>query len=81
MAKTQGATGSIPGQGIRSHTLLPRVRLPQLKISCVQKDGNNDPISKTAKETQMKRTDFWTLWEKVRVGLFERTLKHVYYHM
>ena len=24
----------------------------------------------------------WTLWEKVRVGSFERiTLKHVYYHM
>ena len=28
----------------------------------------------------MYRTDFWTLWEKVRVGCFERTaLKHVYY--
>ena len=26
-------------------------------------------------------TDFWTLWEKVRVGWFERiALKHVYYH-
>ena len=26
------------------------------------------------------RTDFWTLWEKARVGCFERTaLKHVYY--
>ena len=24
------------------------------------------------KETQMYRTDFWTLWEKVRVGCFER---------
>ena len=24
----------------------------------------------------------WTLWEKARVGLFERiALKHVYYHM
>ena len=32
------------------------------------------------KETQMYRTDFWTLWEKARVGCFERTaLKHVYY--
>ena len=31
-------------------------------------------------ETQMYRTDFWTLWEKVRVGCFERTaLKHIYY--
>ena len=24
------------------------------------------------KETQMYRTDFWTLWEKARVGCFER---------
>ena len=31
-------------------------------------------------ETQMYRTDFWTLWEKARVGCFERTAsKHVYY--
>ena len=28
----------------------------------------------------MYRTDFWTLWEKARVGCFGRTaLKHVYY--
>ena len=28
----------------------------------------------------MYRTDLWTLWEKVRVGCFERTAwKHVYY--
>ena len=28
----------------------------------------------------MYRTDFWTLWEKARVGCFRRTaLKHVYY--
>ena len=27
----------------------------------------------------MYRTDFWTLWEKARVGCFERTSKHVYY--
>ena len=32
------------------------------------------------KEIQMYRTDFWTLWEKARVGCFERTApKHVYY--
>ena len=37
-------------------------------------------ICKTEKETQMYRTDFWTLWEKARVGCFERTAsKHVYY--
>ena len=34
----------------------------------VSKDGNDDPIWETAKETQMYRTVFWTLWEKVRVG-------------
>ena len=28
----------------------------------------------------MYRTDFWTLWEKARVGCFKRTVsKHVYY--
>ena len=28
----------------------------------------------------MYRTDFWTLWEKARVGCFNRTAsKHVYY--
>ena len=32
------------------------------------------------KETQMYRTDFWTLWEKVKVGCSERiALKQVYY--
>ena len=37
-------------------------------ICGIQKDGNSNPICKTGKETQMYRTDFWTLWEKVRVG-------------
>ena len=42
--------------------------------------GNDNPICKTEKETEMYRTDFWTLWEKARVGCFERTtFKHVYY--
>ena len=37
---------------------------------------------KTEKETQMYRTDFWTLWEKVRVEWSERiALKHVYYQL
>ena len=32
------------------------------------------------KKTQIYRTVFWTLWEKARVGCFERTAsKHVYY--
>ena len=40
----------------------------------------NLAYSKTEKETQMYRTDFWTLWEKARVGCSERiALKQVYY--
>ena len=39
----------------------------------IQKDGNNNPICKTEKETQMYRIE-------ARVGCFKRTaLKHVYY--
>ena len=37
------------------------------------KDGNDNPICNTEKETQMYRTDFWTLLEKARVGCLERT--------
>ena len=44
--------------------------------------GNDNPICKTEKETQMYRTDFWTLWEKARVRWSERTAsKHVYYQV
>ena len=39
-----------------------------MHIYGILKDGNNKPISETAKETQMYRTEFCTLWEKVRVG-------------
>ena len=39
-----------------------------MHIYGIYKDGNNDRICKTAKETQLYRTDFWTLWEKARVG-------------
>ena len=46
----------------------------------ILKDGNDNPICKTEKETQMYRTVFWTLWEKARVVCFKRTAsKHVYY--
>ena len=34
----------------------------------IQKDGNDDPICETEKETQMYRTVFWTLWEKASMG-------------
>ena len=39
----------------------------------IYKDGNDNPQCKTEKETQMYRTDFWTLREKARVGCFKRT--------
>ena len=43
---------------------------------------NDNPVFEIAKETQMYRTVFWTLWERARVGWFGRmALKHVYYHM
>ena len=46
----------------------------------ILKDCNDNPIGKTEKETQMYRTHFWSLWEKVRVGCSERTaLKQAYY--
>ena len=32
------------------------------------KEGRKRKEGWTAKETQMQRTDCWTLWEKVRVG-------------
>ena len=28
----------------------------------IYKDGKDNPVCKTAKETQMYRTVFWTLW-------------------
>ena len=33
------------------------------QIYGIQKDGNDNPICKTTKETQMYRTVFWTLGE------------------
>ena len=39
-----------------------------MHIYGILKDGNDNPICRTEKETQMYRRDFWTLWEKVRVG-------------
>ena len=34
----------------------------------MSKDSNDDPICKTAKTDIDIKKDFWTLWEKVRVG-------------
>ena len=32
------------------------------------KDGNDNPVCETAKETQMYRAVFWPLWEREREG-------------
>ena len=46
----------------------------------ILKSGNDNLICKTEKETQMYRTNFWTLWEKASMGCSERiALKQVYY--
>ena len=56
------------------------ISLKLMKINGGKKDGNDNRICKTEQETQMYRTDFWTLREKARVGCSERiTLKQVYY--
>ena len=39
-----------------------------MHIYGILKDSNDNPVCETAKETQMYRTVFWTLWERTRVG-------------
>ena len=49
-----------------------------MHIYGIEKDGNDNPVCEIAKETQMYRTVFWTLWERERVGWFGRmALNHV----
>ena len=38
-----------------------------MHIYGIWKDGNDNPICETAKETQMYTTVFWTLWERERL--------------
>ena len=53
-----------------------------MHIYGIEKDGNNNLVYKTAKETLMYRTVLWTLWEREKVGRFGRmALKHVKYHV
>ena len=63
--------------------LVSSVYMPSSGIAGLYgKDGNDNPVCETAKEIQMYRTVFWTLWERERVGRFGRmALKHVYYHV
>ena len=41
----------------------------------IRKDGTDNPIRETVKETQMYRTVYWTLWEKARVGWSENSIE------
>ena len=53
-----------------------------MHIYGIYKDGNDNPVYETAKETLMYRTGLWTLWERERVGRFGRmALKHVKCHV
>ena len=49
-----------------------------MHIYGILKDGNNNPVYETAKETLMYRSVLWTLCKRERVGRFRRmALKHV----
>ena len=53
-----------------------------MHIYGIYKDGNDNPVCKTAKKTRMYRIVLWTLLERERVGRFGRmALKHVKYHV
>ena len=54
----------------------------KLKNKTKKKDGNNNPVYETAKETLMYRSVLWPLWARERVGRFRRmALKNVKYHV
>ena len=33
-----------------------------MHMYAIWRDGHDDPTCRAAKETEMERTDFWTLW-------------------
>ena len=39
-----------------------------MHIYGIYKDGNDNPVCETAKETQMYRIVFWTRWEREKMG-------------
>ena len=41
----------------------------------IQKDGNDNPVCETAKETQTYRMVFWTLWEREGGMIWENGIK------
>ena len=46
-----------------------------MHIYGIQKDGNDNPVCKTAKETQIYRTAFWTLWESAGGMIWENGIE------
>ena len=42
--------------------------ITKIELQIVRNDGNDDPVCKTAKKTQMCIADFWTQRESERVG-------------
>ena len=63
--KNQYSENEYTKQSIDSMQFLPSYQYSILThIYGIQKDGSDNPICETAKETQMYRTIFWTLWER-----------------
>ena len=55
--------------GIKSKTIFTTTAFICVKVpSTVTSLFLYNPVCETTKETQMYRTVFWTLWERVRVG-------------
>ena len=52
-----------------------------MHICGIEKNGTDNSVCETAKETQMYRTVFWTLWERERVGWFGRMALEYVYHI
>ena len=46
-----------------------------MHIYGIWKDGNDNPVCKTEKETQIYRTIFWTLWERDGGMIWENNIK------
>ena len=50
--------------GVKSYLIVVLICISLI----MSKDGNDDPVCKTAKKTQMCIADFWTQRERERVG-------------
>ena len=59
------------GKALKSHSSYSIL----MHIYGIQKEGNDNPVCETAKETQMYRTVFWTLWEREGEIIWENGIK------